>query len=68
MIDSGTIGDGIGSATETLTSSSETSYCVIASLAPVANGGGPPTPNQFYRADALYDGLDLPSTSIQASL
>jgi len=51
VIDSGTIGDGIGTATETLTSSSETTYCVIASLAPVANGGGPPTPNQFYTAE-----------------
>ena len=48
--DTGTVGDGIGSATETVTASSETSYCVVASLArwQMVEARQPPS---FYGAD-----------------
>jgi hypothetical protein len=48
VTDTGTAGDGIGTATQTFTSSSENSYCVVAAL--VANGSGG-TPNLFYTAE-----------------
>jgi hypothetical protein len=44
--DTGTIGDGIGTATSTFTSNSEGSYCVIAKLV-AGNAGGT---NQWYTA------------------
>jgi hypothetical protein len=47
VTDIGTLGDGIGTATQTFTSSTETSYCVIARLVADAAGGA----NQFYVAD-----------------
>jgi Galactose oxidase, central domain len=48
VTDTGTAGDGIGTATQPFTASSENSYCVVATL--VANGSGG-TPNLFYEAD-----------------
>ncbi len=61
--DTGTIGDGIGTATTTFTSSNENSYCVISRL--VANGSGG-TPNLYYAAlDAQAAGFDFYQNSGQ---
>jgi len=54
VLDTGTSGDGIGTATSTYTSSSEASYCVIARL--IGSTGTPPvaspgSSNVWYQAD-----------------
>ncbi len=55
--DTGTLGDGIGTASITYTSSNENSFCVISKL--IANGSGG-TPNLFYAAsDAQAAGIDF---------
>jgi hypothetical protein len=54
--DTGTIGDGIGTASTTFTTSTESSYCVVARLVAGPSGGA----NQWYTApDAQAAGITL---------